>query len=91
MDDTVYFLAGILVFSAILGIGVVEVWNPEILWNIFEKWKTNQADTSSYGYDTAHRVGGAITIVISVYMIVSMLCTWCLDWDFPLGAGIFGL
>lgn len=67
---------------------ILDIKNPEILWNIFEKWKSNGATQSSYDYDTRVRVGGVIGLVIIGYLLISLLCTWIWGVDFPLGAGL---
>ncbi|WP_322200698.1 DUF6199 family natural product biosynthesis protein [Acutalibacter intestini] len=69
---------------------VFSILKPEVLWNIFEKWKSNGATESSYDYDFHCKVSGVVGLVIIVYLLASLLCTWFLNWDFPLGAWLFG-
>lgn len=90
MSETTAFVIMIILCLGGAAWCVLDIVNPEILWNVFEKWKSNGATESSYDYDTGHRVGGVIGLVIIAYLLASLLCTWLLGWDFPLGAWLFG-
>lgn len=88
MNKTAAFAIAAIILLACTAWCILQIKNPELIWRIFEKWKSIGAVQSSYDYDTRVRVGGVIGLVIIGYLLISLLCTWIWDWNFPLGAGL---
>lgn len=71
--ETGEFIFLLVLCLAFIALGIVNIVNPELSWKLFERWKSNRAESSSYFYDQVTRVGGIVVVVIGVFLAVICL------------------
>ncbi len=66
--ETGGFIFLLVLCLAFIALGIVDIVNPELSWKLFERWKSNRAENSSYFYDQVTRAGGIVVVVIGVFL-----------------------